>query len=41
MIPTMDLLIGTQSVCSGEAIVTSDEHFQRIPGLSVIRFDEA
>ena len=41
MIPTMDLLIATHCVCSGEPIHTSDGHFQRIPGLSVIRFDQA
>ena len=41
MIPTMDLLIATHCVCSGEPILTSDGHFQRIPGLSVIRFDQA
>ena len=39
MIPTMDLLIGTHCVCANEALLTSNAHFQRIPGLSVIRFD--
>ena len=41
MIPTMDLLIGTLCVCAGEPILTSDEHFRRIPTLSVVRFDQA
>ena len=41
MIPTMDLLIGTLCVCAGEPVLTSDEHFRRIPTLSVIRFDQA
>lgn len=41
MIPTMNLLIGTLCVCAGEPILTSDEHFQRIRGLSVVRFDQA
>lgn len=40
MIPTMDLLIGAHCVCAGEPLLTSDEHFHRIPGLSVIRFDQ-
>ena len=39
MIPTMDLLIGTHCVCSGEPILTSDGHYERVPGLSAIRFD--
>ena len=40
MIPTMDLLIGAHCACSGEPILTSDEHYERIPALSVIRFDQ-
>ncbi len=40
MIPTMDILIGAHCVCSGEPILTSDEHYERIPALSVIRFDQ-
>ena len=40
MIPTMDLLIGTHCVCSGEPILTSDGHYERIPGLRAIRFDQ-
>ena len=39
MIPTIYLLIGTHCVCAGEPLLTSDAHFQRIPGLSVTRFD--
>ena len=40
LIPTMDLLIGVLCVCAEEPILTRDEHFHRIPALSVIRFDK-
>lgn len=33
--------MGAHSVCVRESILTSDEHYERIPGLSVIRFDRA
>ncbi len=39
MIPTMDLLIGVHCLCAGEPLLTSDAHFERIPDLSVVRFD--
>ena len=41
VIPAMDLLIGTLCVCAGEPILTRDEHFRRVPTLSVVRFDQA
>lgn len=40
-IPTMDLLIGALCVCAGEPLLTRDEHFDRIPALSVLRFDRS
>ena len=33
--------VGALCVCAGEPLLTRDEHFDRIPALSVLRFDRS
>ncbi len=37
-IDTEDIMIAGISLSTGEKIITSDEHFTRIPGLSVLKY---
>ena len=39
MIPTMDLLIAALCIGVGEPLLTSDDHFRRIPHLVVVPFN--
>ena len=39
-LPTSDLIIGCTALCRDDAVATANpRHFERIPGLTVLRFD--